>query len=301
MNRFIAMLAFSCGSLVATAQETVDRRVDADPDGRLEISNTAGEVWVEGWDEDEVYVTGELSANAERVDVVAEEGNVTVRVVLRRDRDQGARDWWAEGTDLRIRAPRGMSLEVDVVSADIDVRDMRAEQRLESVSGDIETQAFEAEVRAQVVSGDVQVDGRAEALLVRVSTVSGDFTIDNIGGDVSGESVSGDVNFRTGTIERARAQTVSGEVLVTAELGDVARLEGTAVSGDIEFLFGGSGAADYRLQTFSGEIDNCFGPEVTVSDDRPGPPGQELRFREGNTQARVEATTHSGDIEVCRQ
>ena len=301
MKRSMAIPALLCWSLVAAAQETIDRRIDADPDGRLEISNTAGEVLVEGWDRNEVHVTGELGENAERLDVVAEEGSVIVRVVLRNDRERNRRDWSFDGTDLRIRAPRGMSLEVDGVSADIDVRDMEAEQRLESVSGDIETEAFEAEVRAQAVSGDVQVDGRADALVVRVSTVSGDVTIDNVRGDVSGESVSGDVNFRTGTIERARAQTVSGEVLVTAALGDAARLEGTAVSGDIEFLFAGAGAADYRLETFSGEIENCFGPELTVSDDRPGPPGRELRFREGNTQARVEATTHSGDIEVCRQ
>jgi len=202
MKRSMAIPALLCWSLVAAAQETIDRRIDADPDGRLEISNTAGEVLVEGWDRNEVHVTGELGENAERLDVVAEEGSVIVRVVLRNDRERNRRDWSFDGTDLRIRAPRGMSLEVDGVSADIDVRDMRAEQRLESVSGDIETEAFEAEVRAQAVSGDVQVDGRADALVVRVSTVSGDVTIDNVRGDVSGESVSGDVNFRTGTIER---------------------------------------------------------------------------------------------------
>jgi DUF4097 and DUF4098 domain-containing protein YvlB len=299
---------FSSWALAASGQEAVDRRIEADPNGELEVSNVAGEVTVEGWEQNEVHVTGELGENVERLDVVAEEQRVIVRVVLNRDRNKYGPDWSGNGADLRIQAPRGMALDIDAVSADIEVRDMHGEQRISSVSGDIETQAYDAEVRAQAVSGDVRVDGRAEALMIRANTVSGDVTIDEVSGEVSAESVSGDVVLRTGMIERARAQTVSGEVLVTAALGEAARLEGRAVSGDVEFQFSGTGAADYRLETFSGEIENCFGPQETgLDDDRdssgfpPDPPGRQLRFREGNTQARVEATTHSGDIYVCRE
>jgi DUF4097 and DUF4098 domain-containing protein YvlB len=194
-----------------------------------------------------------------------------------------------------------MSLDVDAVSADIEVRDMRAEQRLESVSGDVETQAFEAEVRAQTVSGDVRVRGGAPSNIIRASTVSGDVDVDDVSGEVWAESVSGDVSLRAGTIGRVQAKTVSGEISVTAQLGQSSRLEGTAVSGDVEFDFTGSAAADYRLDTFSGDITNCFGPQDSTSDDDRPPNGRQVRFREGTSMARVEAKTHSGDIYVCRQ
>jgi DUF4097 and DUF4098 domain-containing protein YvlB len=298
MGKSALVLMFSGVWLAAGAQETIDRRVPANPGGQLEISNTAGSIAVEGSDQNEVHVTGELGENVERLDVLTEGDRVIVRVIDKEDSDRG--DWDFRGTNLRIRAPRTISLDVAAVSADIEVRDMRGEQRLSSVSGDVDTEAFAAEVRARAVSGDVDVNGRAAELRVRASTVSGDVTVDNGGGEIWGESVSGDVVLRTGVVSRAETETVSGGILVAAELGAASRLEATAVSGDIELMFRGAAAGDYWLESFSGDIDNCFGPSPQVVGPRPGP-RRELRFREGATQARVEARTHSGDIELCRE
>jgi hypothetical protein len=158
----------------------------------------------------------------------------------------------------------------------------------------------EAEVRAETVSGDVRVAGSSPTNVIRANTVSGDVDVSDVSGEVWAESVSGDVLLRAGTIGRVNAKTVSGEISATALLGDASRIEGTAVSGDVEFDFTGSAAGDYRLNSFSGDIDNCFGPQAANDDDRP-PNGRQVRFREGTSTARVEATTHSGDIYVCRQ
>lgn len=300
MSKSLVMVVLAGWASIAASQETVDRRIDAVANGELEIANTAGEIVVEGWERNEVHVTGDLAENVERLDLLAEAERISVRVVLKPNQQRGG-NWWGAGTQLRIRAPRGMSLDVDAVSADIMVRDMRGDQRLESVSGDVETEAFEAEVRAQTVSGDLHVAGNGATSIIRVSTVSGDVDVDDVSGEISAESVSGDVSLRAGTIGRVQASTVSGEIAVTAQLGDTSRLEGTAVSGDVELQFIGSAAGDYRLETFSGDITNCFGPQAAATDDDRPPNGRQLRFREGTSLARVEAKTHSGDIYVCRQ
>jgi len=302
MNKSLVIVMVLAGwSSTAVGQETVDRRIDAVANGELEIANTAGEIVVEGWERNEVHVTGELAENVERLDLLAEGQRVNVRVVLKPDQGQKGGYWWGSGTRLHIRAPRGMLLDVDAVSADVEVRDMRGEQRLESVSGDVETQAFEAEVRAQTVSGDLRVAGNGPTNIVRLSTVSGDVDVNRVSGEISAESVSGDVSLSAGTIGRVQASTVSGEISVTAQLSDTSRLEGTAVSGDVELQFTGSAAGDYRLETFSGDITNCFGPQPAETDDHGPPNGRQVRFREGNSLARVEAKTHSGDVYVCRQ
>jgi DUF4097 and DUF4098 domain-containing protein YvlB len=100
-------------------------------------------------------------------------------------------------------------------------------------------------------------------------------------------------------VTRVDVRSVSGDLSIVAELGDDARVYATTTSGDIELEWLGDGAADYRLSTFSGDIYNCFGPRPPDTDNRP--PGVELRFSEGGSSARVEARTHSGDIDVCRR
>jgi hypothetical protein len=301
MNRWLASIGLGSCSSIAAAQQTIDRRLDASADGELEVANTAGEIVVEGWERNEVHVTGQLAENVDRLDVLADEQRVSVRVVLKPNRDQRGGDWWGAGTQLHVRAPRGMSLDVSAVSADVEIRGMRAEQRVASVSGDVETEAFAAEVRVQTVSGDLRVTGNTATGVIRANTVSGDVDVSNVAGEIWAESVSGDVSLRAGTIGRVHAKTVSGEISAAAQLDDASRLEGTAVSGDVDFAFTGSVAGDYRLDTFSGDIASCFGPQASnANGDRP-PSGRQVRFREGNGTARVEATTHSGDISVCRQ
>lgn len=296
MKYRVFMLAASAWPMIGAAQQPFDRRVDADPNGEVEIVNTAGEVRVEGWTESAVHVTGELSEDVERVDVTTEAQRVVVRVIMK---DDGGRHRnGGEGAALRVRAPQGSRLSVTAVSADVEVSAVRGEQRLESVSGDVAAEAYEAEIWAQSISGDVAIDGRAAAGRIRASAVSGDVIIDNPGGEVAAEAVSGDVAVRSGVITRLEAETVSGDILVTAALSDATRLEARAVSGDVDLQLAGDGAAEYRLSSFSGNVETCFG-QTAQRAPQPGPPSQSLRFRQGDSQARVEASTHSGEISVC--
>jgi DUF4097 and DUF4098 domain-containing protein YvlB len=299
MKRCIPLLAAVMLSATAHAQ-SVDRRLSADPSGELVVNNVAGSVRITGDEGSEVHVTGTLGENVERLDVETQGNDVVVRVVIRdNERNRGRSRDGDNDTDLLISAPRTMALEVSTVSASVDVREMRGEQRLATVSGDISTDAYGDALRVETVSGDVDVDSREGVMRARVSSVSGDLSLRGPAGDVLAESVSGDVEIAATTVGRAELRNVSGDLRLSAELAPDARLDATSTSGDIELELLGGGAGEYRLSTFSGDVYTCFGPGRADSGDRPR--GVDVRFTEGNSSARITARTHSGDIDVCRR
>ena len=277
----------------ASAATPIDRRIDAGADDALEVHNVSGSVRVTGGAGNEVHVTGSLGDNVERFDFERVGDRIVVRVVLEEDSRSN------EPTNLEIAAPRGIDLDVDVVSAAIAVSGVEGEQRLSSVSGAIRTEAFEEELRARSVSGRVQIDGNNQAAITRVDSVSGSIELRDVGGEVDARTVSGTLEITAGPLERAMLNSVSGSVSLRGELSDEARIEATTTSGSIRMRFAGDAAADYELKSFSGNIDNCFGPRPDDSQRRG--PGVEHRFREGTSDARVYANTLSGSIELCRQ
>ena len=55
--------------------------------------------------------------------------------------------------------------------------------------------------------------------------------------------------------------------------------------------------ADFDIESFSGDIENCFGQKAR--DTSKYAPGSELNFTQGSGGARVEIETLSGEISVC--
>jgi len=281
---------------VAAVGEPIDRTIDAERDGELEVNNFAGEISIEGWDRDEVRVTGELSDEAERLDVLSEGDRIIVRVVMPERANRGG--WGGDtDTDLYINAPSGMSVHVNAVSADVAIEGMQGDQELATVSGDVRTEGLGEDMFVRTVSGDIWVRGRDNLTRTEAAAVSGDIRLDGVRGEVRAQTVSGDVGVDGEIVGRVELQTVSGDGRVRAELSDNARVRATTTSGDVELFLRGSAAAEYEVSTFSGDIDNCFGPRAP-SDD--GPPGRQFHFTEGDSRARVNVTTMSGDIDICR-
>jgi len=291
MKRLTAIaLAFLFTAPVAA--EEVDRTLDAAPDGAVEISNIAGSVTVEGWSRDEVQVKGTLGRNVEELIFERDGDRVTIKVKVPKRGGRGI------DSDLRISIPRGSSIDIATVSADIDVTGVLGEQELEAVSGDINTEAFKSDLRAGTVSGDVYVKGDGKDTETRGTTVSGDVTLKNMAGQVAAESVSGDVIIDGGSFDRAEFSTVNGDIGFEAELRKDGRLSAETVNGEVGLQFAGKVAGRFDVDTFNGDIDNCFGPKPERTSKYA--PGQELSFQEGNGDARINVSTMNGDISICR-
>jgi hypothetical protein len=312
----------------AAAQERVNETRPASPTGTVEIVNTAGSVRVVGWNRNEVQVTGTLGRGVERLDFATEGDRTRVRVVLPRE----ARN--VQRSDLEIRVPARSNPQVRTTSADIEVSGVGGAIDARSTSGSVTISGNAREVAANSTSGRVEITGERLQTL-KAGTVSGAIRLRGSSGSVEAESVSGAVDISVAT-PQARAKTVSGPLTVrgvsgiaeastvsgeaTVEGGRFSRMSLSSVSGGLRFqgdvergglyhLNSHSGrivvrlpaavAADFEVNTFSGNITNEFGPgAVRVSQYGPG---RELRFTAGQGGARVVAKTFSGNVTLARQ
>jgi hypothetical protein len=279
------------GALAATP---VDRDIDADPSGGLEVRNVAGLVEIEGWNRRSVHVSGTLADNVERLDVRAVGDRIVIEVIMREN--SRSRDWGS--TSLKINAPQSHDVEVATVSAGIVVRGIEGEQRLSSVSGSIDTEGFMADVDLNSVSGEVTARGTKRATVTRARAISGSVRLEGLAGQVQAEVVSGSVHVVADELERATLSSISGLVSVRGTLSDDARVDVTSTSGHVDLLFKGDAAAHYDLASFSGPIRSCFGPPATQP---PNGAQRKQQFREGTSNARVHAQTMSGGIALCRE
>ena len=77
----------------------------------------------------------------------------------------------------------------------------------------------------------------------------------------------------------------------------MARVTMESISGTINMIVKPPVNADFDIESFSGDISNCFGQKAR--DTSKYTPGSELDFTQGKGGARVEIQTLSGDISIC--
>ncbi len=286
----LTLLGMICTTSLVAAE--INESMDADADGTVSVSNVAGSVEVQGWSRNQVEVTGELGDDVEELIFERDGDEIEIKVRTRR---RGSHDI---DSDLVIKVPENSSLQVNTVSADIDVADVAGEQSLESVSGDIATEAHASDIDVNSVSGDLEVEGDDRAMRSRLSSVSGDIDTENLSGEIGVDSVSGDLVVASGVFERASLGTVNGDIVFQAQLLDNGRLDVETVNGSVDIEFAGEVSARFDIETFNGDIRNCFGPKaVRVSEYGPG---YELKFTEGGGSGRVTIETLNGDLRMCK-
>jgi DUF4097 and DUF4098 domain-containing protein YvlB len=278
----------------AMAQQQITKRANVAADATVEVSNVQGSVTITAWDKNEVELIAELESTRDELEFEATDRHVRIEV----DREKGnyGRDH-DEDANLTLRVPKGARLIVDTVSADIGVTGARGEQSLESVSGEVRTQAFDAAVKAASVSGEVIVTGNGGKAAVTTENVSGSAVVTGVRGSYRGEVVSGEIKASVAAANHLEVSSVSGEIDIQAELTPTARVEMGSVSGTVTFRIKPPVNADFDIESFSGDIENCFGPQPR--DTSKYTPGSELNFTQGSGGARVEIETLSGEIIVC--
>ena len=301
---FLLLNAFAS---FAFAQSSVDEVKKAEDDGYVRVKLVRGEVNVEGWDRSEVSVEGSLDEAMEKFifDVKGSETVVAVQLPNRLDR------WCCDReTDLTIKVPKNSDVLISLTSAEASVKNVHGGLEIGGVSGELRVEDVSNRIRITNISGEVflrKADGR-----VRVKTISGDIVANDIKGpgvfnSVSGsiivsnvndeldlESVSGDIEVTESQVSAVRANTVSGDVELEADLHDGAVIETDTMSGSVRLALGGKMDADFDLETSSGRIRN------RLSDHKPKESkyvrDEVLRFTLGNGAGEITASSSSGDI-----
>jgi DUF4097 and DUF4098 domain-containing protein YvlB len=287
----LPIVAIAAGAAHA---EELTKKSAADPKGQVDIVNVAGTVEVVGWDRAEVEVHADLGSNVERLDFKTEGARTLVKVVLPKMSGSSG------SSDLIVKIPRDSSLNVNTVSADQSISGVRGSQRLQAVSGGVETEFGAGGLEVKTVSGDILARGLDGKGSVRATSVSGDVQLDKIGPELDLNTVSGDMSVRVSDrLDRARIKTTNGTLELMAALGKEARIDAEAINGDLRFTLRGDIDAEFDIETFNGDIDNCFGPKARKS--REYGPGNELRFTQGKGNAQVRVKTLNGAVGICQR
>lgn len=293
MKRTFLLVAATLVSTTVWAED-VDRRLDAAEDGQVYVYNLSGSVEVIGWSENEVHVTGELGDDVEEFYFERDGDTVKIKVKVP-DRSWGRKD---VSSDLVIHVPAGNAVEVDTVSADIDIEGVRGELDLEAVSGDITVDEVASDVQIESVSGDVDLEGDGSSVECDIENTSGDVTVEGVGGEIDITVVSGDIEVSEAAYTDADLETVNGEIDFVAALQDGGRLEIESVNGGVDVEFSNDVSGRFEIETFNGRIRNCFGPEPERTSRYA--PGWELKFEEGSGDSRVSINTLNGSVTLCK-
>jgi DUF4097 and DUF4098 domain-containing protein YvlB len=113
-------------------------------------------------------------------------------------------------------------------------------------------------------------------------------------------TVTGDMRVQVSEVARARIKTTNGDLEFRAgSLTRDVRIDAEGINGDLRFRFRGALDVEFDIETFNGEIDNCFGPKPHRV--REYGPGNALRFKEGNGDGRVRIKALNGTVEICNR
>ena len=272
----------------ALAGEPVNLSLDADAKGEVSIEVVRGEVTIVGWDQNKVAVEGTRDDKSVRF-IFERQGN-TIRIEddVPNNLNRG------EGTKITVKLPRGNNLRVELVSADLSVRDVAGRSDLASVSGNLKLEKLGHEVDASSVSGDIELRGAGKD--VEVETVSGDVYAHVTAERLAAESVSGDVKVRNeGTLMRGDFSSVSGNVSIESAVSADIDIEMESVSGNIELIARGDVNARIEAETGpGGDIVNQLTNDAPDEAEFTG--AESLEIKIGNGSGRIQASVVSGEI-----
>jgi DUF4097 and DUF4098 domain-containing protein YvlB len=277
----------------AIAEQNLSKRATVDPNVNVDVSNIQGSVTVTAWDRNEVELTAHLESDRDRLGFEASTRQVRVDV----ERPDRRRYREEDDATLTLKVPKGARLNIETVSADITIDGVRGEQRLESVSGTVETRAYDEPLSLHAVSGEISVTGSGGKAALKTENVSGTTIVSGIRGVYEGATVSGRIDASIAAVDRLQIETVSGDADSKAELAPSARGDMESVSGSLSLLTKPPVNADFEIESFSGELDTCFGAKPR--DKSKYGPGSELHFVQGKGGPRVVIESLSGDIKIC--
>ncbi len=276
--------------LTGLSGQNLDETREMAADGHVLVENLAGSVEVTVWNKANIEIKGELGDDVEKVEITATDTGIQIRV---RNKQKGHD---VDGTDLYLRVPLAASIEVETISADIEMNGSAGESIvLDTVSGDVEAEASPRRLEIQSVSGEVEFVGSISRS--SVETVSGDISLSGVHGEIEISTVSGDVSLIAKEVDRGRFESVSGDMKLDLAISDSGRLVSESMSGNLVLRLPAAQQAGFVVQTYSGDIRSDFGESAKVSKG----PGSVLKYHEGNNGAMIRLESFSGDIHIRRQ
>lgn len=236
----------------ATVTERFEQTFEVEPDTRIRLRNTNGNVTVTTWSRQEVEIVAEKYArggdreSAEAaldeiaIDIDRSPGRLAIETELPRS-SSGVMSWlFGRHVDTSvsydIRVPESARLDVTTVNGRLVSSGPAAEQRLRSTNGRIRVEAAGGDVEARTTNGsiDVELGTSVAAAAIELSTTNGSITL-ALPPDLAG---------------RLEARTVNGSV--TSDLP--VTIEGSTSRRRLDADLNGGGDTRIGLRTVNGSI-----------------------------------------------
>lgn len=296
LPRLTCLTASLLLALPALAATPIDQTRPLAADGSLRIENIKGQVVVRTWDRPEVHVTGSLGEGVEKLEIGPGGDSLSIKVKY----PNSGGGWFGSGnrsepSRIEVRMPAGASLDVDVVSAEVDLEGLAGRRlAVDSVSGSVQVRASRSgEARFDLVSGDLEAELDSED--ISVDTVSGDVRLSGRGGGELGvDTVSGDADLAFQSLRRVVMDSVSGDLELRTGLAPSGRISADTVSGGVRLRLPADTSARLSVETFSGGISSPVGD---VKTEKYGP-GKTLEARLGSGKGEVRLVTFSGSVRI---
>jgi len=309
-------LLMSTAMLCTTAQarDTVDKVLDADPSGFVEIKHVSGEAKIVGWDKAQVKIEGLLGERTEKFTFERDGKSILIEIEVK-----NSKGWWSKndsgkGDDLKIYVPKGSRVgynapnaqvriegvyggtDIEVVNGSLRAKDLRGRIRLSSVNGDIRGTDLAGEVALDSVNGDIKAN-QIEGEEIVANTVNGEIEVTSTASEVKAETVNGDIEFMLERVEELNTNTVNGSINMRMNLAEGGKVRASSVGGSISLEFQENVQARFNIESHAGgSIKNRI-TEQKVKKPKYGP-SSSLDFTTGNANATVDASTVNGSIEV---
>lgn len=243
---------------------------------RLELYAAMGDVKIDTWDKEELYVKVLGTNKVERkFDFTFEETSYGVRIEARKEGSDGWFNfsWFGGGNDLRfeIQVPKNFEVDAKTSGGDMWIRELAGRVNLKTSGGDISLLDYK---------GDADLN-----------TSGGDIEIENSGGNISVSTSGGDIIMKSAN-GRIDAGTSGGDVTLDYE-GNNDGVELHTSGGDIRVYLPSDFKADVYCKTSGGDVDVYFDKQRSekVKSNR-----YEGTFNGGGN--RLKCTTSGGDIVV---
>jgi DUF4097 and DUF4098 domain-containing protein YvlB len=280
--------------------DTFSRRVRLGPDGRVSVSNIAGDIAVTAGPGEDVSIeaikrTPSRRGDSSRVRIDVEErpGRVVIRT------SQAGRD--RVSVDYTITVPAGASVDLKSVSGNVKVSGVRGVVRAQSVSGNVTTVATPRVEMARSLSGNVEIAD---------ISADGDLAAGSLSGYVRGRalrvrslnlnSVSGNVVIDDVACQRLDVKSISGEVEFMGALARGGRYTVTSHSGNVRLRLAGGVGFELDATSFSGMVRSEF-PVTLSADPRQRRRNRSIHATFGDGSAMISVTTFSGQVTIARR
>jgi len=283
----VAVLALAL-ALPAAADQEIKESGPASADGTVMIENVSGSVVITGWDKNEISMEATISGDIQEIEFKTGEKKSWIKVEWPKKKNVKGE------ANLVIKVPAGSHLEVECVSADIEISQVTGSVEAASVSGDVTVTGQCRKIEAESISGDVVLEGGAAE--IDVSSISGMLKARGKVSEVEASTVSGDIDLEFDKFLNLGLESVAGNATVTGDLDGDGSFSFDLHSGELELTVPANVSADFEIETFSGEIDNAFGQKSRKTSKYA--PGRELEFSNGGGDARVRINTFSGDVVI---